>query len=89
VPVFSSSQHGIPKIRGVGFDTQQRVIGSLTAIAGIVTDLSAVLMSEHRYDRAVEIKNEAGAMFGQVDEFLQQSVVDAMKLFPETVWCLE
>jgi hypothetical protein len=31
----------------------------------------------------------AGAMFWHVNELLQQSVVDAMKLFPETVGCLE
>ena len=83
------AQLGIPKIGGVRFDTEQRVVGSLTTIAGIVADLSTVLTSKHRYDRAVKIKNEAGAMFGHVNELLQQSIVDAMKLFPETVRCLE
>jgi hypothetical protein len=40
-------------------------------------------MAEDGHDRAVEIKDESGAVIGQMDERLQQSIVYAMQLFPK------
>ena len=77
------------QIRRIGFDTQQWIVGSLTAIAGIVADLGTVLVPEDRHHRTVEIENKAGAVLGPVNNILQQSIVDAMELFPEAGWCLE
>src|SRR5438270_8115174 len=42
--------------RGVGFQAEQRVIGSLAAIAGIVAHLSPFLMTEYGEHGAVEIE---------------------------------
>src|SRR6266851_9829603 len=43
---IAAPQFDIPEKRGVGFQTKQRIIGSLAAIARIVTNLSALLMTE-------------------------------------------
>ena len=77
------AEFGVPEIRRIGFDTQQGIVGSLTAIAGIVADLGAVLVSEDRHHRTVEIEDKARAMLRLVNEVLQQSIIDAMELFPE------
>jgi len=37
------AEFGVPEIRRIGFDTQQGIVGSLTAVAGIVADLGAGL----------------------------------------------
>jgi hypothetical protein len=54
-----------------------------------VADLGAILASEDSDDGAVEVEDQAGTVIGLVDESLQQSIVDPMKLFPETGRCLE
>jgi len=59
------------------------MVGSLTAITGIVADLGTVLVSEDRHHCTVEIEDKAGAVLGPVNKILQQSIVDAMELFPE------
>jgi hypothetical protein len=43
-------------------------------------------MAEGGDYRAVEIKDEARAVVGQVDEILQQSIVNRMKLLPKMIW---
>jgi hypothetical protein len=40
-------------------------------------------VSEHGDHGAVEIEDKARPMVGQVDELLQQSIIDTMKLLPE------
>ena len=86
---ISGAQFGIPQERTIRLDTQQRVVAALAAILGVVTDLGSVLMAEHRYDRAIEVKDQAGAVFRPVDELLQQSIIDAMQLFPQKRRCME
>lgn len=72
--------------RGVGFDAEQGLIGALTSVAGIVADFGTILVAEVGDHRAVEIEDKARAMVGQMDKMLQQSIVNAMKLLPQTGW---
>jgi len=55
------------------------------ACVDAVQDLLA-LLDDHR---AVEIEDQARPMFGQVNEMLQQSVVDAMYLLQKWIGSLE
>jgi len=61
--------------RGVGFQAEQRVIGSLAAIAGIVAHLSPFLMTEYGEHGAVEIEDETRAVLRQVNQPLEQSII--------------
>jgi hypothetical protein len=70
------------------FHTEQWVVGFLATIAGIVTDGGILLFPEYRNHGAVQIEDQSGALRGQVDESLQQSVVDAVHLLPEGVRCV-
>src|SRR5579862_208835 len=78
-------QFGIPQIGGVGFQAQQRIIGTLASITGIVANLRLLLTPEHRDYTAVEIKDQAGTVLRQVDETLQQSIIHPVHLFQERV----
>jgi hypothetical protein len=82
---IAGPQFGIPQIGGVGFQAQQRIIGTLTSVTGIVADLRLLLTPEHRDHTAVEIKDQAGPVLWQVDEILQQSIIHPMQLFQERV----
>jgi hypothetical protein len=62
------------------------IVGTLAPVARVVADLGSILVSEDSDHGTVEIKDQAGAVLGPVDEMLQQSIVDAMNLFPETGW---
>jgi hypothetical protein len=46
-------------------------------------------MAKYRYDRTVEVEDEAGAVLRPVNEVLQQSIIGAMQLFPQTRRCVE
>jgi len=48
-----------------------------------------LLFAEYRNDGAVQIEDQPGPASGPVDEILQQSVVAAMQLLPESVRCVE
>jgi len=50
---------GIPEVRGVGLNAQQRVGGALPAVAWVVTDGCLLLASEHRDYRAVQVQNQS------------------------------
>jgi hypothetical protein len=75
--------------RGVGFAAEKRVVRALAPVARVIADLGSNLVSENGDSGTVEIKDQARAVLGPVDEMLQQSVVEAMNLFPETVRRLE
>jgi len=78
-------QFGIPQIGGVGFQAQQRVVGTLAPITRIVADLRLLLTPKHGDHGAVEIKDQAGAVVWPVDELLQQSIVHPVHLFQKGV----
>ena len=40
-------------------------------------------MTKDRQDRAIQIERQTRAVSGQIDKSLQQSIIDAMQLFPE------
>src|SRR5258707_15036218 len=65
----------IPEEGGICFYTKQWVIGPLAAITRIVANFSAFLMTEGCHHCAVQIEKETRAMFWQVDEPLQQTIV--------------
>ena len=67
---LSVPQLDIPEKRGVGFQTEQRIIRSLPSIALIVTNLSPFLMAEYSQHGAVEIEDETGAVLRHVDKLL-------------------
>src|SRR5215831_12214774 len=79
----------VPEKGGIGFPTEQRIVGSLAAVARVVADLGAILMAKDGHDRAVEIEDESGAPFGLMNEMLQQSIVDTVQLLPKTGRCLK
>src|ERR1019366_5964188 len=82
------TEFGVPEVGRIGLDAEQWIVGFLSTIAGIVTDGGIFLIAEYRHHRAVQIEDQSGALSGQVDERLQQSVVDAVRLLPEGVRCV-
>src|SRR5713226_5103468 len=89
VPAFSRTEFGIPEIGRIGFHAEQWIVGPFATVTGIVTNAGILLSPEHRNHGAVQIENQSRSPAGQVDESLQQSVVDAMHLFPERVRSVE
>jgi hypothetical protein len=61
-------QFDIPEKRGVGFQTEQRIIRSLPSIARIVTNLSPFLMAKYGEHGAVQIEDETRAVLRNVDK---------------------
>ena len=51
---------------------------------GIIADRRTVLVSEDGHDGAVEVENQPGALRGLMKEMIQQSVIDAMQVLPES-----
>src|SRR5207244_13105851 len=86
---ISRTEFGVPEIGRVGFHAEQGIVGPFATVTGIVTDGGIFLFPEHRDHGAVQIENQSRSPAGQVDESLQQSVVDAMHLFPERVRSVE
>ena len=72
---IAASQFDVPQERGMGFYTEQGIIGPLAAIAWIVANLSALLMAKGCDHRAIQIEEQAQAMLRQVNESLQQSII--------------
>ena len=77
---IARTQFRIPEIGRVGFNAQQRVVGTLPAITRIVADLGALLTPENCHHGAVEIQDEPGSAVGKVDESLQQSIIHTVQL---------
>jgi hypothetical protein len=46
-------------------------------------------MAKDGHDRAVKVEDESRATFRSMNEMLQQSIVDTMKLLPKTGWRLK
>jgi hypothetical protein len=82
---IAGSQFGIPQIGGVGFQAQQRIVGTFAPVTGIVTDLCLLLAPEHRDHTAIEVKDQAGAVVWPVDETLQQSIIHSVHLLQKRV----
>jgi hypothetical protein len=56
---------------------------------GDVTDYGILLFPEYRDHGAVQVENQSGSTAWKVNESLQQSVVDAMHLFPKRIGGVE
>ena len=85
---ITGTEFGIPEKGGISFYTEERIVGLLAAIEGIVTDGSPFLIPEYRDNGAVQIENQPGAPTWQADECLQQLIVDPVQLLPEDVRCV-
>ena len=49
---------------------------------------ASLLIAEHRNHSAVQVKDQSGSLSGPMDKSLQQSVIDAVHLLPESVRCV-
>jgi hypothetical protein len=89
VPALPGRKLAVPEEGGIGFHTEQRIVRSLAAIARVVADFGAVLMAKDGHDRAVEVEDKSRAALRFMNEMLQHSIVDTMKLLPKTSWRLK
>ncbi len=82
---IAAPQFDIPEERRIRFHTEQWVIGSLAAIARIVANFSAFLVTKGRDHCAIQIEDETRAMLRQVNKSLQKSVIGKMQLLAEMI----
>ena len=75
VPVLPGRRSVSHKLRGVGFNAEERVVRELAAVARVIADLGNILLSEDRDQGAVQVEDQARAVLGLMDEGLQQSIV--------------
>jgi hypothetical protein len=80
---ITRSKASSPQMSGVRFETEERLVRTLAAIAGIVADFSTFLVAEEREDGTVKVEDEARTGLREVSKELQQSVLDAPEFLGE------